>query len=183
MQENLTFNVAQLLKEATGATRSGVVVADLHRLVPDVLQAEDRDEAGLSGPVRLMHSQGGVLVQAQLRGEAVLLCARCVEPVAVPLDVCIEETFRSTLDIVTGKALAVEEEDRALWIDEHHMLNLEEVLRQSVLVTVPMHVVCRENCRGLCPTCGQNLNTGSCDCGPEPDPRWSALLDLLKEPS
>jgi len=181
MHENLTFNVAQLLKEPVGATRSGIAIADLHRLAPEVLQVEDGTEAVLSGPVRLMHSQGGVLVQGQLQGEAAYLCARCLESVVVPLDVPIEESFRSTSDLVTGRPVEVEEEDRALWIDEHHILNIEEVLRQSVLVMAPMHVVCREDCRGLCPTCGQNLNAGSCDCGPEPDPRWSALSDLLNE--
>jgi uncharacterized protein len=73
----------------------------------------------------------------------------------------------------------MEEDDRALWIDDHHVLDLSEVLRQDALLATPMHVVCDDECRGLCPTCGQNLNEGPCDCPPEGDPRWSALQDLL----
>jgi len=197
--DNLTFHVAQLLKEPIGATRNGQIVAGLFGLLPELEQmasaargeqeafvqpkAED-ERAGepiLTGPVRLMHTQGGVLVQGRLHAQATLTCSRCLEPVAVPLDVDLEEIFTPTIDVLTGRPVQSEEEDRALWIDDRHLLDLGEVLRQDVLVALPMHVVCREECRGLCPVCGQNLNQGSCGCTPEPDARWAALLDLLKE--
>jgi uncharacterized protein len=197
--DNLIFNVAQLLKEPIGATRSGQVVAGLFGLLPElegmVAAASSEQEAlslpagkggraaepVLSGPVRLLHSQGGVLVQGKLHAQATLSCSRCLEPVAVPLDVELEEIFTPTIDILTGRPIQGEEEDRALWIDDRHLLDLSEVLRQDVLLALPMHVLCREECRGLCPMCGQNLNQGSCSCTPEPDARWAALLDLLKE--
>ena len=200
--DNLTFNVAQLLKEPIGATRNGQVVAGLFGLLPELeqtapaahreqdtpvspkLDATMREQAGepvLTGPVRLMHTQGGVLVQGRLYALATLSCSRCLELVSVPLDVELEEIFTPTIDILTGRPVKSEEEDRALWIDDRHLLDLGEVLRQDVLVALPMHVVCREECRGLCPVCGQNLNQGSCGCTPEPDARWAALLDLLKE--
>jgi uncharacterized protein len=197
VSDNLIFNVAQLLKEPVGATRNGEVVAGLPRLLPELQQmvppehAEDtastRGEDGppgepvLSGPVRLMHTQGGVLVQGRLRGDATLSCSRCLDPVTVSLDIELEEIFTPTIDVITGRSLQSEEEDKALWIDERHILDLGEVVRQDVLLAIPMHVLCREGCRGLCPACGQNLNQGSCSCAPEPDPRWAALLDLLKE--
>jgi uncharacterized protein len=179
--ENLSFNVAQLLKEPIGATRSGQVVTDLFRLVPEMERYLGAVETALVGPVRLMHSQGGVLVQGNLHTEVTLSCSRCLQPVLVPLGVEIEEVFTSTTDVLTGKPLPVEEEDRALWVDERHILDLSEVLRQAVLLELPMHVLCSDECRGLCPSCGQNLNEGTCDCAPEPDPRWSVLLNLLKE--
>jgi uncharacterized protein len=196
--DNLTFNVAQLLKEPIGATRSGQVVADLSRLLPmleqmvppapkaekDLVPPSPEVQAGesvLTGTVRLMHTQGGVLVQGRLHAQATLACSRCLEPVAVPLDVELEEVFTPTIDILTGRPAQSEEEDRALWINDRHILNLIEVLRQDVMLALPMHVLCSEECRGLCPVCGQNLNQGSCGCTPEPDARWAALLDLLKE--
>ncbi len=180
MDQNLTFNVAQLMKEAVGATRSAVVVADLYRLVPDLgRDAGSADQPELKGPVRLMRTGEGVLVQGRLSAELTLPCVRCLEPVIVPIDVNLEEIYSPTIDILTGRAAVPEEEDRALWIDEHHILDLCEVLRQDVLVVVPMHPVCREDCRGLCPTCGRNLNEETCDCVPEPDPRWAGLAALL----
>ncbi len=199
MIDNLIFNVAQLLKEPVGATRNGMVAAGLFGLLPELQQSvpparweqeaavspnaqgNPASEPVLTGPVRLMHTQGGVLVQGRLHAQAALSCSRCLEPVAVPVDVELEEIFTPTIDVLTGRPLSSEEEDRALWIDDRHLLDLREVLRQDVLLALPMHVLCREECRGLCPVCGQNLNQGSCGCTPEPDTRWSALLDLLKE--
>jgi uncharacterized protein len=196
--DNLTFNVAQLLKEPIGATRNGQVVAGLFGLLPELeqlallnhgeqepsapIEAEDERAAEpvVAGPVRLMHTQGGVLVQGKLHAQTTLTCSRCLEPVAVPLDIELVEIFTPTIDVLTGRPVQNEEEDRALWINDRHLLDLSEVLRQDLLLALPMHVLCREECRGLCPVCGQNLNQGSCGCTPEPDVRWAALLDLLK---
>jgi uncharacterized protein len=184
MSEKPIFNVAQLLKEPVGATRRGEVDAQLQDLISEAElkqagAAEDLPEMALTGPVRLMHTVNGVLVQGSLAAEVVLQCARCLEPVTVHLDVPVEETFEPTLDIATGQLVKPEEEDQALWINEHHILDLSEVLRQDVLLEMPVHVLCRPDCRGLCPTCGQNLNEGTCDCESEPDPRWDSLRELL----
>lgn len=183
MDQNLTFNVAQLLKESIGATRTAEVIAELHHLVPELaaeLGADDTEPAELSGPVRLMRTGGDVLVQGHFEAQLVLPCVRCLTPVRVPLHVELEEVFSPTLDVITGQAIVPTEDDRALWIDEHHILDLHEVLRQNVLLAVPLRPLCRPDCRGLCPTCGQNLNDGPCSCRPEPDPRWARLTALLK---
>lgn len=184
MDQNLIFNVAQLLKEPVGATRSATVTADVYRLAPELTESgvqEADEQPELSGRVRLILTGDGILVQGDLSTEIILPCSRCLEPVVVPIDVELEEVFTPTIDIITGQTIKPEEDDRALWIDEHHILDLSEVLRQDVLVAVPMHPVCREDCRGLCSTCGQNLNEGNCNCAPEPDPRWATLAALLNQ--
>jgi uncharacterized protein len=184
MDQNLFLNVAQLLKESIGATRSVTVLADVYRLAPELAHAAvpaGNEQPELSGRVRLMRTGDGILVQGDLSAELTLPCSRCLEPVVVPIDVEVEEVFAPTIDITTGQALKPEEEDRALWIDEHHILDLSEVLRQDLFVAVPMHPICREDCAGLCSTCGQNLNEGSCNCAPEPDPRWASLAALLNQ--
>lgn len=178
MVESLTFNVAQLLRDTVGASRNVEASAELGQLAPEV---ESAGESVLSGPVRLMHTNAGILVYGKFRAQIAMACARCLEPVFVPLDVTVEEVFTPTIDILTGKSITPEEEDRALWIDEHHILDLSEVTRQGVLLAVPMSTTCREDCRGLCPDCGQNLNQGQCACEPEPDPRWGPLLGLLDQ--
>jgi uncharacterized protein len=174
--DSLTFNVAQLLRDTVGTSRSVEASVELGQLTPEV---EGAGESVLSGPVRLMHTNAGILVHGKFHARILVACARCLEPVAEPLDVVVEEVFTPTIDILSGKSITPEEEDRALWIDEHHILDMSEVTRQGVLLAVPISVICREGCRGLCPNCGQNLNEGKCNCEPEPDPRWGPLLDLL----
>ena len=184
MSEKPIFNVAQLLKEPVGATRYGEVDVQREDLVADPQlsgAAKDLPELELTGPVRLMHVTDGVLVQGELEADVSMECVRCLEPVNVTLDIPVEETFAPTTDVVSGQAIRPEEEDKALWIDAHHILDLTEVLRQNIVVVLPLHVLCREDCRGLCSNCGQNLNEGTCDCKAEPDPRWAQLADLLRD--
>ena len=79
----------------------------------------------------------------------------------------MSEEFKPTVDVVRGAYVPVDEEDAALLINEHHVLDIGEVVRQAVLLEVPMQVLCRPDCAGLCQTCGQDLNEGSCDCPDE----------------
>lgn len=181
MLDELKFNVAQLLRDPLGASRTADIAVDLYLLTPELADGqEDLPEATLAGTVRLMHINAGILARGHLAATATVACARCLEPVAVMLGFDLEEVYTPTLDIVTGKTVTPEEEDQALWIDERHILDLAEVLRQDTLIAMPQHVLCREDCRGLCPSCGQNLNQGSCACQADIDPRWDALADLLK---
>ena len=87
-----------------------------------------------------------------------------------------------TIDINTGAKLPEPDETGSFTIDEHHILDLTEAIRQYRVMALPMKPLCREECAGLCPTCGKNLNTGPCDCpANEIDPRWAKLLKLKSE--
>lgn len=183
MAQDLRFNVAQLLRDTAGSSRDLLVATELDALVPDLSDNSNPASAAgaiLSGPVRLINTDTGVLAQGRLLANAILPCARCLEPVTVTLSVELEEVFTPTIDILTGKSIMPDEEDRSLWIDQNHVLDLTDVLRQNVLLALPVHVLCRSSCRGLCPACGKNLNEGPCDCRAEGDPRWGPLTDLLK---
>jgi uncharacterized protein len=71
------------------------------------------------------------------------------------------------------------EEPSAFTIDEHHILDLTEGIRQYALMAIPMKPLCNKDCAGLCQKCGQNLNQGKCNCPAEEiDPRWSKLAGL-----
>ena len=175
--ENVRFNVAQLLQDTVGVSRHVDVLADLARLAPEL--AVPGHELALAGGVRLMRTNRGILVTGSIAAEAILECDRCLESVPFDLSFEFEELYQPTVDMASGRFVMPEEEDEALWINEHHVLDLSEVLRQDLLVAIPMTVLCRDDCRGLCTTCGRNLNEGPCECPQEPDPRWSALKDLL----
>jgi uncharacterized protein len=72
--------------------------------------------------------------------------------------------------------MVVPDDPGCFTIDEHHILDLTEAIRQYTVLAVPMKPLCNENCAGLCPSCGQNLNQGECGCpSPDTDPRWANL--------
>ena len=60
-------------------------------------------------------------------------------------------------------------------------MDLDELVRADLLLELPTKVLCREDCKGLCPKCGKDLNFGPCDCKKEIDPRWQALSDLFPD--
>jgi uncharacterized protein len=80
--------------------------------------------------------------------------------------------------VVGGVPLPLPDEPGCFTIDERHILDLTEAIRQYTLLAIPMKPVCKTNCAGLCPNCGHNLNYGPCNCPPqEVDPRWSKLIE------
>ena len=171
---SMQFNVAQLLKESIGATRDHLVKADIAGLDPAL-----RPSRLLTGQVHFLRTRSGILVEGELQTEIELMCARCLDPLYTPLHLSLVEEFSPTIDVITGHRLVMEEEDKALWIDEHHILDLSDVVRQGLLLLIPMRPLCRQDCMGLCPVCGQNLNERPCDCAEkETDIRWAQLLTL-----
>lgn len=171
----MQYNVAQLLKGPIGGTRTYAVqadITDLDRALPVVRP--------LVGDVHFLRTRAGILVQGFLWTEVRLLCSRCQEPMVARLELHLEEEFRPTVDVLTGRKLVMEEEDQALWIDARHILDLTEVVRQGLLLAIPMRPLCRPDCKGLCPICGQNWNEGPCTCAEaEGDARWAILKRLL----
>jgi len=175
----LRFNVAQLLKERTEASRKFKIES---ALVP----VDDLGltlKSPLTGTVRMVKVGADVLVTGTLDATLEIPCTRCLTPVDVPVSIEIEETFVPVADIATGMHLTLPEDaDATTLIDEGHLLDLTEVVRQELYVSQPTQVLCREGCRGLCSQCGQNLNISTCDCEtPITDSRWAALLSLKKD--
>jgi uncharacterized protein len=99
------------------------------------------------------------------------------------LKIKFEEEFLPTVDILSGARLALPDEPGTFTIDERHIIDITEAVRQYTLMAVPMKALCDEDCAGLCHSCGKNLNKGKCNCPPqEIDPRWSLLTKLQKSP-
>jgi len=170
------YNVAQLLKEPIGATREKSIEADIRALDEAI-----KPLGLLTGHVNLLRTDAGILVRGWVRVEVELLCSCCLTPFAWPLEVVLEDEFRPSVLIGVTKVARDEIVDPALRIDEHHVLDLRELIRQQLLLALPMHPLCRPDCAGLCPQCGQDLNEGPCECIKEPDPRWAILQDLKLE--
>ena len=175
----MRFNVAGLLKSSPGSKQ---IVQ-----VGETLEVRG-DEAKIIGPIAgelvLIRELSGVLVSGSLQAMMRVPCGRCLEPVEVEVDLEIEEHYRPTVAMSGGPmvdSIPEEDEDPATLLDAQHTLDLSEVLRQAVLVAIPLNERCRDDCAGLCPICGVNRNSVECDCEPEPDPRWSELRALLED--
>jgi uncharacterized protein len=119
-----------------------------------------------------------IRVRAAYKGNFELLCARCVEPVPMPLSSNFDLIFRpQAADADPGERSITPDETEIGYYGESG-LSLEDVVREQVLLSLPSRTLCKEDCKGLCPRCGQNLNLAACNCNPTSDPRWNALAGL-----
>jgi uncharacterized protein len=168
----MQINVSQLFKEPVGATRDYEIdeKADL---------LGDGNKYYVRGECRLLRTNRSILTTCALETEVELTCSRCLRRFRHPLTINFEEEFFPTIDILSGAPLPPPEEASAFTIDEHHILDLGEAVRQYTVMSLPIKALCKDNCAGLCQTCGKNLNQGQCDCPTEEiDPRWSALAKI-----
>jgi uncharacterized protein len=165
------FNVSQLLKSPLGTTRK-YEVDETVRIGGNTPQ--------VCGEVTMLRTNRGILVRGKLETEIELTCSRCLTVFRQPVTLKIEEEYFPTIDILTGTAVSVpEDEPDAFVIDQSNILDLSEAIRQYGLLAIPIKPLCRENCAGLCPTCGTNFNVKSCNCPPIIDPRLEKLRGLV----
>jgi uncharacterized protein len=102
-----------------------------------------------------------------------------LKPFTQKIPLKIQEEFFPTIDIITGAKLPKPEDPGSFTLDEHHILDLTEAIRQYIITAMPMKPLCKEDCAGLCATCGKDLNKVKCSCTQEEiDPRWAELLKL-----
>lgn len=129
--------------------------------------------------VRLEAQQVGrdVVVRGRVSGEVALECRRCLTAVTVPLEEEVAVLYQAGIDPAEA------EESEVYPLPERGSeLDLSPMVREQVVLAVPAYAICTESCRGLCPTCGKNLNEGPCECAPEAgDDRWAALRKLKSD--
>jgi uncharacterized protein len=176
----VSVNVAQLLQEPPGAVRD-FDFADRLAAVSDELQLN----GPVRGHVRLMRTNEGILVHSEHVAPLTLECARCLDDVRLELTGSFDEEFLPSVDLRTGLPVEVPIDDEQLRIDEHHEIDLDEVLRQNILTSLPLQPLCEAACPGLCATCGQRLDKthrGHGEDEPPIDPvsPFARLATLLK---
>lgn len=161
----LKFNVGFLLAQGAGNQRE--IDVDL----PRVRVAADVELDFLKGTLTFSRNSRGILVQGDLETHVLTECSRCLQPMFHPVLLSIEELFAYPVS-----------PDSPYAVEETGILDLAPLLREESILSVPMGMLCREDCAGLCPRCGQNLNEGPCDCEPEDvDPRMEALRAMLED--
>ena len=152
----------------------------------------DPDAGEAVAELDLQMDGDNVFVRGSLQGRVDVACSRCVGPAHLLIDEQLAVTFMPASRmpeedeeeedeaLVEGEEPATADEDDVdLYPYEGEEINLEPLLREQILLAVPYAPLCSEDCKGLCPVCGTDLNTGDCTCDRTPiDPRWSALKDL-----
>jgi len=181
---DLIVNVAQLLKEPLGSTRK------LDISTPELQLSEQSDEPDgrvisahdVRGNAKITRLSKDLLVQGTVTADVGLECSRCLEEFSLPVEGTLEEKYQPSIDVETGRPVrreAFEEDDTAFGVSLNHEMDLTEPVRQALLVALPLKPLCKDDCAGLCPQCGANLNEGPCDCEPDTsDDRWAALREL-----
>jgi uncharacterized protein len=164
----MRFDVTQLLREPEGAHSDIDLDLGFQRL------SEDLSVNAVKGRLTLWRTEKEVLVRGTLFVDIDLECGRCLSPTPTTLRLEVDERFRPA-------STGMPQDEQVFPIDADNQLDLRPVLQELTILSVPMHVVCRPDCAGLCPVCGQNFNEGTCNCETdEIDPRLVALKALIE---
>ena len=178
-EHELQFNVAQLLKEATGATRQ----YDINTNIISKLDDDITVVSPIVGQINFLRTGSDILVTGLLDTTVQEACGRCLTPFTSSVSFELEEQFYPTVDVISGTALpSPPDEDEANRINLQHILDLLEVVRQGISLESDVTLYCKPDCQGLCPQCGQDRNTDPCTCeADEIDIRWAGLQALQIE--
>jgi uncharacterized protein len=137
----------------------------------------------LDGPAvfsgEAFESAGRAHVRGQITADVTLNCTRCLEPVERHLDITFDDSFVDASEETTDAETEITEEALDESLVDNGVIDIADVVREQLLLALPEQVLCGEDCRGLCPKCGENLNLIDCKCADDDiDPRWAALKGL-----
>lgn len=161
----LRLNVGFIIHESVGYSR------DFPFDVPNIRLLPDLDLIDFKGHVRISRTAQGLLVQTNMSACTSAQCARCLDDFYQPLVIDFTELYAFTVNSTT---------DSGLLVPENGKIDLAPLIREEMLLAIPINPICQPDCKGLCPVCGENLNETHCDHGQdEVDSRLSTLKTLL----
>jgi uncharacterized protein len=149
-------------------------------------EAKQEGNLATSGQAEVLHEHRGprdivadIRLRGRLAGDFQVPCARCVEPVATAIATEFDLIFRPAAADSDSAERGITAPDTEIGYYLKDSLSLEDVLREQVLLALPVRTLCKPDCKGLCPRCGENRNSQVCSCEAGPsDPRWQALAGL-----
>ena len=174
----MRFTIMELEREAIDFDES--LAPGSIDFIEDVRQAGVLHTAGHVDLIREHRGPRDIVEDIRIRGSLdthmEVACARCLEPVEQPVEASFDLIFRPQDADPGGSDRAITTSETEIGYYEGDGLLLEDVLREQILLALPARILCREDCKGLCPECGRNRNQDPCDCAPAAtDPRWSSL--------
>jgi uncharacterized protein len=153
-----------------------------HVYQPDDLNPVD-DRVKLSGPAtvngKIRLSGNEVFVNGHVETRAQVECDRCLKPVELPVSADFEVEYITGSEYESSAAAELTEAEMSVSVFDGHAIDVDEIVKEQILLAVPTRMLCREDCKGICPQCGTDRNTGECECVTDDiDPRWAALKNL-----
>ena len=140
-------------------------------------QATSLEAAGVAE--LLPHTLGEIRIQGHLKVRMRADCDRCLEPAEFPIDSDFDLFYRPAKRAGYEEDVEIDEGESEVAFYEGGGVELKDILREFILLSLPMQRICREDCHGICPICGQNRNLAECVCESKSvDERWSALKKL-----
>jgi len=161
----LRLNVGFVVAQSAGFSR------DIPFDLPQINVPPDLHLNNLVGEIRVTRTPQGILLQADLQTQTGLECVRCLTDFQQGLNINFTELYAFSQRYVT---------DSGLLMPETGIIDLNPVLREYTVLEIPISPLCKPDCKGLCPICGNNLNESSCNHEDESgDPRLASLKSLL----
>jgi uncharacterized protein len=181
----MIYNVAGLLTGNLGDSEQ-------YEIENVSLEIDGHSLREINGPVRLMRTDQSVHVTAEIEAVTNGACSRCLEPATLNVVVNMEEEYSPANNDLVGKSGKSSNNvgssddddyyDPALTITEQNYLDLTEGLGQALLGALPIAILCKEDCLGICPLCTVNRNIIQCSCAESSiDPRWAGLAGLTSK--
>ena len=134
--------------------------------------------ATVSGKVRLAGNE--VFVNGHIETRAQVECDRCLQPVGTPVNTDFALEYMTGSEYESGTAAELTEAEMSVSVFDGEAIDVDEIVKEQIVLAVPTRMLCREDCKGICPECGADRNRGDCNCTTSDiDPRWAALKNLI----
>ena len=146
-----------------------VLAEDRLRLVqPPTVSGEIRRED------RRVHVKGRLVARVHVE------CDRCLKLIESPVESSFKIEYVTQEDYQAQQAVELMEDDLDLTVFDGEVIDIDALVAEEILLAVPDHILCKDDCKGICPQCGQDRNSVDCSCETaEVDPRWSGLKELV----
>ena len=158
-----------------------------HSYAPGELALDDDRVRVTTPPVvsgEIRQKGPGLRVTGKVTGRVQVECDRCLKAVEVGVDSKFDVDYVTAADYQAQQEAELTEADLDLSIFDGETLDVDELVKEELLLAVPDHVVCKAECKGMCAVCGADKNSVNCDCETrQVDPRWAGLNELVNRKS
>ena len=164
----MKINISDLLQQKVEVTAFDFY-ADKEDLDREGFKISLKNKARITGEA---HYDGEIVsISGRIVGVMAATCSRCLKGYDYSIDVGFDEKFSKE-----------EQEDEDVYPVINYEIDLKDLVIDQIILSMPLKMLCNENCKGMCPKCGCNLNDKSCSCDRNiVDPRFAALKDLFKD--